>query len=88
MWDHERAGGDTRVSIGLALQGGFPDYRFYEVMDFETGEGTFIGAYSGKTHREIEDKRAWQRPWSHEEMTIKEVASLLGEFRQARKGQA
>jgi hypothetical protein len=88
MWDYERHVGDIRVSIDLALQGGFPDYCFRAVMDIETGEGMFCCAYSGKTHREIPDERAWKRPWSHEEMTIKEVGSLLGELRKAKKGKA
>jgi hypothetical protein len=87
MWEHERDLGDTRLFIGLVLQGGFPDYRFLAVMDAETGAAMGCGAYSGKTHREIPDERTWKRPWSDEEMTIKEVGSLLGELRKAKKGQ-
>jgi|HubBroStandDraft_6_1064221.scaffolds.fasta_scaffold185527_1 hypothetical protein len=87
MWDYERHVGDIKVSIGLALhQRGFPDYYFHAVMEIETGERMFCDAYSGKTHREIPEERAWQRPWSDENMTLKEVGSLLGELRKAKRG--
>jgi hypothetical protein len=89
MWKNERIGDGMLVSIGLAHQGGFPDYHFHAFFDPEDpDQGTFCGAYSGKTHREIQFERAMRRPWSAAYMTLKEVSVLMGEFRKARKGQA
>jgi hypothetical protein len=85
MWKFKRDFGDIRVIISLISGSSFPDYSFDFVIDDETGQEQLCGAFSGKTHREIDEEKAGQRRWSHQGMARQEVAILLGEIRKLKK---
>lgn len=60
-----------------------PDYSVYAVMDSDpiTGGGTTLGAFSGKTHKQLDENKEAALQWSGVGATHSEVSKLLGELR-------
>ena len=66
-----------------------PNYQIIEIMDPETGAVMELGAYSGKTHRQLAyNDRLTLAYWSIESCNFAEVQELIGALRKAAKSTA